>query len=80
MLRHIAGPATENEQRCIRCCEIIVRRGPQVNFCAWPGSKIVMVGDRMMFDHPAAKDCTAVDLEKREKLDLTMAHIGEDLA
>lgn len=69
LLRHVAAIPTDREQRCLRCCEVIARPGPLMRMCAWPGSKILVIGGRLVADHTAATDCAAVDLSKKEEAD-----------
>lgn len=40
-----------------------------MSMCAWPGSKILVIGGRLVADHTAATDCAAVDLSKKEEAD-----------
>ena len=71
--RHIAGIPSKDEQRCVRCCEVIVSRkavGLVNNFCAFPGSAAVVIAGRLFADHPTAVDCEAVDLSKREPVEV----------
>jgi hypothetical protein len=69
-LRHIAAFPTEKEQRCIRCCEVLLRKGASSTGPAWPGSYVVAIADKIFSGHVAAavNDCQAVDLcdEPRE--------------
>lgn len=66
-LRHIAGMSTATEQRCIRCCEIIARKGASSQGPSWPGAAVIVIGDRVFSGHVAATadDCEAVDLNER---------------
>jgi hypothetical protein len=63
-LRHIAGIANAESQRCLRCCEVIVTAlsgAPQ-----WPGKYCVVIGGKLFANHPGAMDCEAVDLCREE--------------
>lgn len=63
-IRHIAAVPSDKEQRCLRCCEIIVRRGASSMGPAWPGAAVTQIGDKLFSSHVAAlvDDCRAVDL------------------
>lgn len=60
-VRHIAGIPTHKDQRCVRCCEVLVR-GPQL-YPAWPGSSVV-IGNRGQLIRVTSTfddDCKAVE-------------------
>lgn len=70
--RHVAGNPGPDDQRCIRCCEIISARKaggkPQ-----WPGSYFVAVANQTFTNHPGAEDCKLV-AEDQPDYDLAMEH------
>ena len=59
LIRHIAGVPTATEQRCVRCCELIVLAERHSN-PIWPGAYL----DRATLrGKPGGMvDCTPVDL------------------
>jgi hypothetical protein len=73
-IRHIAAIPSDTEQRCLRCCEVIVKAGRFGGACWFPGSRVVRIGDRSFAAtiQVQATDCKAVDLVPREELDRLM--------
>lgn len=61
LIRHIAGVPIATEQRCVRCCEVILRSMEQDP--AWPGSEVEEIGPGPL---ETIEDCKAVDLSTRE--------------
>jgi hypothetical protein len=64
-IRHIAAIPGEQEQRCLRCCEVITSL-KAAHAPVWPGSYVIVIGGKIFRNHLAGTDCEAVDLSERE--------------
>ena len=66
--RHVAAVPGPDDQRCLRCCEVITTRKsggkPQ-----WPGSYFVAVANQVFANHPGATDCVLLEVGERETED-----------
>ncbi len=69
LIRHITGIPTETEQRCVRCCEVIINDGDEKR-PFWPGKAFMQErGVAYAIDkHIDAIDCTPHDPHAVEDL------------
>jgi hypothetical protein len=76
LVRHVAGVPTATEQRCIRCCEVILRCPPAFSVSAFPrGTEVVTENGSAFLDQDReffADDCAPHDPQAEGEYDMAV--------